>query len=30
MYAQVNSEGHVHNMMEPILDNNKDAYAVDK
>ena len=29
MYAQVDSKGYVHNMMEVILDYKKDTYAVD-
>ena len=30
MYAKVDAEGHVHNMMEAILDYNEDASVVDK
>ena len=30
MYAQVYAEGHVHNIMEAILDYKKDASYVDK
>ena len=30
MYAQVDAEGHVQNMMEEILDYKKDTTAVDK
>ena len=30
MCAQVDSEGYVHNMMETVMEYNKDASAIDK